>query len=247
MISIVIPAYNVERRIESGLASVAQYIATLRDWRNVEVLIVDDGSRDRTLEIAMDYATRLPWLRVLHADHLGKGFAVKFGMLAAKGDYRMMCDVDFSMPACCIDDFVQLARQFPVVIGSREAPGAQRSNEPQLRHVTGKAFNWLVRWLVMENVSDTQCGFKCFQDQAARDLFGRQTLYSMAFDVEILYLARRLGYPVVELGVPWAHDRDSRVRVGLHSLEMAVDLVRIRKNAALGVYDRQPAGKPVVI
>jgi dolichyl-phosphate beta-glucosyltransferase len=158
-------------------------------------------------------------------------------MLSAKGVYRFLCDADLSMP---VEEF---ERFFPprlldadVAIGSREAVGARRFDEPAYRHLTGRVFSLAVKLLVMRGFEDTQCGFKCFRGAAAEDLFSRQRFNGWSFDVEVLYLARRRGFRIREVPVSWYYQSDSRVRLVHDSLLMFVDLIRIRWFDLRGVY-----------
>jgi hypothetical protein len=128
---------------------------------------------------------------------------------------------------------------FDIAIGSREAPGAVRYNEPYYRHLTGRVFNTLIRWMVLPRLQDTQCGFKCLRAEVARDIFPFQTLTGWAFDVELLYIARRHGYQILEIPIDWYFNADSKVRVLRDSWRMFVDLLVIRRNAKLGLYDRR--------
>ena len=123
-----------------------------------------------------------------------------------------------------------------VAIGSREAPGAVRYNEPPHRHLTGRVFNTIVRWLAMPGLQDTQCGFKCFRGDIAEKVFPLQTMTGWSFDVEVLYIARRLGYQIVEVPIHWYYNPDSRVRLVQDSLQMALDLLHIRMNGLQGRY-----------
>lgn len=205
----------------------------------VEVLIVENGSQDRTLEIAQEFAAAHPQFRVLSEAARGKGRAVQRGMLEAQGQYRFMCDADFSMPATEINRFLPPALEgVDIAIASREAPGAVRHNEPPYRHFVGRIFNSLIRFLALPGLHDTQCGFKCFRGEVAEDLFRRQTVAGWSFDVEVLFIARRLGYKIVEIPIHWYFNPDSKVSVLRDSARMALDLVRIRMRALQGAYDR---------
>jgi hypothetical protein len=158
-------------------------------------------------------------------------------MLAATGAYRFFADADFSMPVGEISRFLPPAIDAPIVIASREAPGAVRYHEPGYRHITGRVFNSLIRLLVLHDLDDTQCGFKMFRADAALELFPRQTLMGWSFDVELLYIARRRGYPIHEMGVPWYFNPESKVNVLRDSWRMFSDLIAIRRNGRLGKYD----------
>lgn len=204
-----------------------------------EVIVVENGSQDNTYSLALDLARRYSYLRVLQESRRGKGLAVRRGMIAATGEYRFMCDVDFSMPVSEINRFFPPVLQgADIAIASREAPGARRYQEPVSRHIIGRVFNGLIRLLALPEFHDTQCGFKCFTAQSATHLFAKQTISGWTFDVEILYLAKRLGYRIVEIPIPWTFNPESKVHIWRDSVQMALDLIRIRRNARLGLYDR---------
>ncbi|RPJ49596.1 MAG: glycosyltransferase family 2 protein [Chloroflexi bacterium] len=235
-LSIVIPAHNEEKRLPPSLVKIQNFLAT--QPYSAEVVIVENGSQDQTLEIAKESARQVPYIRVLKEEKRGKGLAVRRGMLEARGEYRFICDADLSMPIEQVNRFLPPALAKPdVVIGSREIAGAVRYNEPVYRHLIGRVFKTLVRWAALPGLQDTQCGFKCFHRVAAEDVFCRQTFPGMSFDVEALFIARRLGYKIQEVPIDWYFDPDSRVRLVQDSLRMFVDLMTIRRNAARGQYD----------
>lgn len=239
-LSIVIPAHNEEHRLPRALEGVFSFLHA--QPYSSEVLVVENGSRDGTLRVATALAGRYPGLRVLQETARGKGLAVRRGMIEARGEFRFICDVDFSMPAEEINRF--LPPSLPdcdVAIASREAVGAVRYAEPQYRHLIGRAFNLLVRVLLLPGLQDTQCGFKCFRAAAAGELFRRQTMTGFSFDAEVLFLARKKGYLIREVPIPWHFDPDSRVRLMKDSVRMGIDLLTIRMNSRRGVYDRDPA------
>ena len=234
-LSIIIPAHNEEARLPSTLDQVAAFL-TAQTYQ-VEVLVVENGSQDRTLEIAQSYAARLPNLCVLRLDERGKGRAVRHGMLQASGEYLFMCDADLSMPIEQVNQFIPPSlNDFDIAIASREAPGAVRYDEPAYRHVVGRIFNTMIRLVALPGLNDTQCGFKCFRAPVARELFALQQLPGWSFDVEVLFIARQRGYRIVELPVPWYFNPESKVRVINDSMRMALDLLTIRLNALRGVY-----------
>jgi glycosyltransferase involved in cell wall biosynthesis len=237
-LSLVIPAYNEAHRLP---ASLDQIFAFLEEQPYAaEVLVVENGSRDRTLEIAQEYARRFPNLQVLKAEGRGKGRAVQLGMLEATGEYRFMCDADLSMPIDQVNRFLPPHRtDIDVAIASREAPGAVRYNEPGYRHLVGRGYNLLIRALALPGLQDTQCGFKCFRGDLAQALFRRQTLMGWSFDVEILFIARRWGCRIVEVPIPWYFNADTHVRVVRDSVHMGLDLLRIRANDLRGAYDAE--------
>jgi glycosyltransferase involved in cell wall biosynthesis len=235
-LSIIIPALNEESRLPTSLESILTFLGS--QSFEAEVLVVDNGSQDGTLAIARSYAARHPALRVVQEPRRGKGAAVRCGMLAARGAYRFIADADLSMP---IDQVLRfLPPQLPnvdIAIASREAPGAVRYGEPPYRHLIGRGFNLLVRWIAVPGFQDTQCGFKAFRDQAAIDLFQSQRLDGWTFDVEVLFIGLRRGYRIVEVPIPWTHNPGSRVRVLRDSIAMLRDLFRIRRLWLQGAYE----------
>jgi dolichyl-phosphate beta-glucosyltransferase len=235
-LSIVIPAHNEESRLPASLDSVFEFLR--KQPFESEVLVVENGSSDRTYEIAQTYAKQYESLRVIQNEVRGKGRAVQRGMKEATGEYIFMCDADLSMPVEEVSKFIppQL-KDVDIAIGSREAPGSVRYNEPTYRHFTGRVFNTLIRWLVLPGLQDTQCGFKCIRADVARNIFPYQTLMGWAFDVELLYIARHHGYNVVEIPIDWYFNADSKISVVRDSLRMFLDLLLIRRNARRGLYD----------
>jgi glycosyltransferase involved in cell wall biosynthesis len=235
LLSIVIPAHNEERRLPQTLEQVVHFAAS--QPYEIEILVVENGSTDRTLEAGTEYASRHPWVHVLHEDLPGKGRAVQKGMLAAAGAYRFFADADFSMPPAEITRFLPPSVDVPIAIASREAPGAVRYDEPFYRHITGRVFNTLIRMLVLPALNDTQCGFKMFRAEVAEDLFRRQTLMGWSFDVELLYIASRRGHPILEIPIPWYFNPESKINVFRDSWRMFLDLLTIRRNGRKGLYD----------
>jgi len=243
-LSVIIPAYNEERRLRRSLPRLDRYLRTLD--REAEVIVVENGSADRTAAVVEEFQRHMPSLRLLRVPAAGKGWAVRAGMLAATGEHLMFCDADFSMPVEGIARFTALLDGgAPIVIASREMDGAERHGEPPRRHLMGRVFNRGVQALLVPGIADTQCGFKAFRRAVARDLFSLQRMRGWAFDVEILHLARRRGYPVRQLGIDWYYDADSRVRGLPDSLGMVGELLRIRLNGASGLYRRRcpPVGR----
>ena len=235
LLSIIIPAHNEERRLPSSLRRIQAFVE--QQPYESEILIVENGSHDRTAEVAEAFAAAHASARVLREARRGKGLAVRRGALAAKGEYRFICDADLSMPIEEVNRFLppRLAA-YDVAIASREAPGAIRYGEPIYRHWIGRGFNLLVRWLAVPGFHDTQCGFKCFRARAAEDLFRVQQLDGWTFDVELLFVALRRGYTVLEVPIPWYYFPGSRVHLVRDSLAMLTDLFRIRRNWSRGDY-----------
>jgi glycosyltransferase involved in cell wall biosynthesis len=236
LLSVIIPAHNEERRLPRTLEQVFDFLG--RQDYTTEVIVVENGSTDRTLEIARGYARRHPTLHVLHADGRGKGLAVRQGMLAAAGQYRFMCDADLSMPIEEVNRFLPpVLTELDVAIGSREVKGARRYDEPLHRHLGGRFINLLIRLLILPSLQDTQCGFKCFRDEVAQDLFQHQTLDGWSFDIELLFIAYRRGYRVIEIPVDWYYRSESKVSALRDALRMIQDVFRIRRNGRRGLYD----------
>ncbi len=237
-LSVVIPAHNEERRLPNTLRAVDSYLT--EQPYPTEVIVVENGSEDRTIKVAEEFADTHPYVRVLVETSRGKGRAVRRGMLEATGKYRFMCDADLSMPIDEIARFLppQL-NSYDVAIGSREAPGSTRYNEPTLTHLRGRVFSNLVKLFTMPEFEDTQCGFKCFCDEVAVDLFTSQELDGMSFDVEVLFIAKRRGYEIVEVPINWYFDPESKVRMFDDSLKMLADLLRIHRNWRRGKYARK--------
>lgn len=236
-LSLVIPAYNEERRLPQTFDRIREFLDE-QSYR-AEVLVIENGSSDRTWDIAHAAATHDPRFRVLREPIRGKGAAVRRGMLAAKGEYRFLCDADLSMPIEEVQNFLPPHLEgLDVVIGSREVTGAVRYEEPGRRHLMGRVFNTLVRTLLVPDVQDTQCGFKCFRAEAANEIFSRVTRTGFCFDVESLVIARRFGYRMAEIPVRWHFDSDSRVRMIRDSGGMILDVFLIWLKARRGAYDR---------
>ena len=238
-LSIVIPAHNEENRLPETLKQVIRYLE--KQPFASEVIVVENGSTDRTSAIAREFAEKSGNVQAIQNDWRGKGLAIQRGVKEAKGEYVFMCDADLSMPVEEISKFLppQL-NNVDIAIGSREAPGAVRYNEPYYRHFTGRVFNTLIRLLVLPTLQDTQCGFKCIRADVARDIFRYQTLTGWAFDVELLYIARHHGYQIVEIPIDWYFNADSKISVLRDSLRMFLDLLLIRRNAWRGLYDPKP-------
>jgi len=241
-LSIIIPAYNEECRLPHTLVQVYDFIQN-QPFES-EVLVVENGSRDRTLPIAQEFAASHGQFVVIHETERGKGRAVKRGMLAASGKFRFMCDADLSMPIGEITRFLppQLV-DYDVAIASREAPGAVRYNEPAYRHLGGRLINWMIRLLALPDLQDTQCGFKCLRDAVAMDLFDSLSLTGWSFDVEMLYLARHKGYCIVEVPIPWYFNADSKINPLKDSMKMVLDILKMRRYARRGLYQKPPAGE----
>lgn len=183
-----------------------------------------------------------PHLRLLYQPVQGKGAAVRMGMLAGRGEYLFICDADLAMPIAQVTRFLPPALSgYGVAIASREVPGAARYDEPWYRHFMGRIFNLVVRLLAVPGIQDTQCGFKCFSRACAHEVFSAQVIDGWAFDVEVLVIARRRGYSVVEVPIDWRYGPGSRVHPLRDSFAMVREVLRIRHYARSGRYDRPAA------
>ena len=229
-LSIVVPAYNEEKRLGPSLEKIRGYLAA-KPYA-AEIIVVDDGSTDRTADIAgAALEGRLPCRVLRREKNRGKGFSVREGVLAAGGQVILFTDADLSTPIEELDKFIQrLEEGFDIVIGSRALPGCDiRVPQAAPRQALGKFFNRLVRLFVLKGCLDTQCGFKMFRRAAAIDVFSRLRTRGFAFDVELLVLAGKLGYRVGEVPVIWCNSPPSRVRIFRSSWQMLRELWRIRR------------------
>jgi glycosyltransferase involved in cell wall biosynthesis len=238
LVSIVIPCFDEEKRLPDTLEDMARFLAAR--GLSAELVIVDDGSRDRTAEVAEATARRLGLaLRVLrHAPNRGKGFAMRRGVLAAQGDVCLLTDADRSVPIEHLERFLErLGPGVDAVIGSRRMPGARIAlHQPRLREALGGAFRSLSQRILGLERSDFTCGFKLWRAGAAQEVFRRQRIWGWGYDTEILLIAKRLGQRLVEEPVEWRDDARTRVRLGRDVVRSALDLARIRWNDWRGRY-----------
>jgi glycosyltransferase involved in cell wall biosynthesis len=254
-LSIVIPAYNEERRLTSTLAAVLGYLA--RQPYTYEVIVSDDGSTDRTVAIVEDLAKTHPELSALRNAHRGKGCTVRSGIQNALGEIVLFSDADLSTPIEELDRILPFfERGDEVVIGSRQGEGARRVGEPFFRHLMGRVFNYIVSFVTISGIRDTQCGFKAFSARAAAQIFRSTLLYSddapvvqgamvTGFDVEVLFLARKLGYAIREVPVHWNYDADTKVSAIKDSWRNFRDVLKVRLNDLLGRYPVNRVVSPV--
>jgi dolichyl-phosphate beta-glucosyltransferase len=246
-LSIVIPAYNEERRLAPTVREVLDYLSAQR--RSAEVILVDDGSSDGTFALMRELAEADDRIRVIRLPrNRGKGYAVRTGVLSALGARILFADADGSTP---IAELARLEARLDagdvVAIGSRALKSPEAKVEALLaRRVIGRIFHQLVRTLAVRGIVDTQCGFKLLTSGAAQAVFTRMRLDGFSFDVELLVIAQRHGYPVAEVPVRWTHRDGSKVNVVTDGLRMARDLFRIRANAVRGAYGRVPVRGEIV-
>lgn len=204
-----------------------------------EVMVVDDGSTDSTTQIVEAIAEKHPSVRLVRAEHGGKGHAVKTGMLQTRSEYAFLCDADLAMPITELPKFLPpIQNGYQVAIGSREGQGAVRYNEPVYRHLMGRVFNWVVKVLAVPGFEDTQCGFKCFHHSVIQDLFSSQTINGFGFDVEVLYLAQKRGYRIIEVPIHWYYQSESKVHPIRDTIRMVRDIMTVRRNDRQNLYRR---------
>lgn len=227
-LSVVIPAYNEEKRIEATLKRIVEFLRSKAyTW---EILVVDDGSKDKTIEVAKNSVPDAAIKIVKNPVNMGKGATIKNGLLAANGAFRLFSDADLSTPIEELDKMLPFAQAgYGVVIGSRALRDSKLEvRQPFYREMMGRTFNLIVRLLVIGNIKDTQCGFKLFTAAAAEKIFRLQQLSGFSFDVEILYLAKKLGFKIKEAPVRWINSTASKVSPIKDSAKMFLDIVKIR-------------------
>ncbi len=236
-LSVIVPSYNENDNLERGvLDKVYLYLKKQNyDW---ELILTDDGSTDGTVKKLQQFAQNHLQTKVIENPHRGKGPTVSSGMLAANGQWRLFTDFDQSTPLPELEKLMDYCNQYEIVIGSREIKGALRDKEPIHRHLMGKGFNLLVQLLAVPGIQDTQCGFKLFSAQATETLFPslqiygqdqiKQDAFTGAFDVELLFLARKYGYQIKEIPILWKHHHTDRINPLKDSWRMFKDIVLIR-------------------
>ena len=226
-ISSIIPAFDEALRLPATLDRIERFITEGR--LKAEVIVVDDGSRDDTAEVVKQRTTRWPALRLVLAGHNGKGAAVRLGMAAAAGRYRVFSDADLSVPIEDLEKLLKPLREGAgVAIASRALKDSEiELHQPWYRETMGKVFNRLVRIFVLGGVHDTQCGFKAFTAEVAERVFPPLQTHGFGFDVEVLYRAQRAGYRIAEVPTRWINSPQSRVHPIRHSLAMFIELLAI--------------------
>ncbi|HEY0190473.1 MAG TPA: dolichyl-phosphate beta-glucosyltransferase [Kofleriaceae bacterium] len=246
-LSIIVPAFNEEHRLPPTLATLHAFMSRQRFARTWEIIVVDDGSRDATCAVVEAHMAAMPNLRLVRQlPNRGKGAAVRRGMLAARGQIRVMSDADGSMSPDQLPRLLApiLAGRAELAIGSRYAEGARSDvHQPFYRVAWSRLANTLIQRSLVPGVRDTQCGFKAFTAEAARALFELGRIDGWAFDLEILALARRAGFAIEEVGVEWTDDRRSRVNPIKDMYKVVREALTIRKNLKRGVYE-EPAQAP---
>jgi dolichyl-phosphate beta-glucosyltransferase len=237
-LSIIIPSYNEELRLPATLTQIAAYLRSSK--RNVEVIVVDDGSKDKTVAVAESFRSEIPSLRVVsNGQNRGKGYSVRHGMLEAQGRIVLFTDADLSAPIEEVEKLLPAMQNHEVAIGSRAVDRSLITvHESPFREFAGIIFNKIVRLILRLPFVDTQCGFKAFRREECRPIFEQQTIERFGFDPELLYLARHNGLRSIEIPVRWGHSPATKVNMFRDSLQMFLDVFIIRWNALTGRYRR---------
>ena len=238
-LSIIIPAYNEELRLPATLSSIAAYARSSK--RRIEVIVVDDGSRDKTVAVAEQFRNEIPSLRVVsNGENRGKGYSVRHGMQEARGEIVLFTDADLSAPIEEVEKLLPAMKTNDVAIGSRAMDRSQITvHESPFREFAGIIFNKIVRLILWLPFVDTQCGFKAFRREPCKIIFEQQTIERFGFDPELLYLARHHGLRSVEISVRWGHSPATKVSMMRDSMMMFVDVFVIRWNSITGKYPRR--------
>lgn len=244
--SIVIPAYNEADKISSTLTQVVNFMRTFSD--KFEVIVVDDGSKDTTVQSVTDYKKENKEVTLIKNPHMGKGPALSTGVQKATGKYIYVADADLSTP---ISEIKKLSiwltdHDYDIVIASREGTGSERVGEPFHRHLMGRVFNFIVQMLLLPGIQDSQCGFKLFKNDVAKKLFSKldsfgrketKNAYTGAWDVAILVMAKKWGYTIKEVPVKWIYVTSTRVHPIRDSIKMFKEVLEIKRNLMSGKYN----------
>lgn len=234
-LSIVIPAHNESERISIILKAIEKYTKT-KDF-STETIIVNNASTDNTAEVAERFRDSVPNLKIMERQSKGKGGAVHEGMLAARGEYAIFADADNSTPIEQVDKLLNYVSKYDVVIGSRYCEDGKLA-VPQsfVRVIGGRVLNFVIQTFAIWGIKDTQCGFKLFSKKSIQDIFKRQTIFEFSFDIELLAIAKKLGYRIKEVGITWYDNPNSTVSPIRDGLRMIRDAWRVRKNLLAGKY-----------
>lgn len=237
-LSMIIPAYNEEALIVSTLEGLQTYLSTRPE--QYEIIVVDDGSQDKTTELIEQWqqCNQVELRLLVNAQNMGKGFSIQRGVLESRGQFIIFIDADLPYELQVIDEFLKALREgCDLAVGSRVLPGSQVKGVPVLRYVSGQIFSWMVQAVLFKGLPDTQCGFKSFRAGAAKEIFRRLTIGGFGFDVEMLYIARKLKLAVRPVAVRMIdHRHRSRVRLVIDSFKMFANLFMVRWNDLQGKY-----------
>lgn len=238
-LSVIIPAYNEEKRLPETLQDIAKFLNTYE--KEVEVLVVDDGSTDNTIKVAQEYGKQIQHFRVIAQEqNQGKGAAVKRGMQEAKGEWKLFMDADNATPLNEVELLWPSTNEYEVIIGSRHL---KTSNvviaQPWYRRLISRAGNLLIQATIVRGIVDTQAGFKLFSKKAAQDIFSKQEIMRWGFDMELLAIAQKIfGYQIKEVPISWYNSNESRLRPIRDSWRTLKELMKIKWNLMTGVYKK---------
>lgn len=237
-LSIVIPAYKEEKRIHKILEAISAYAKT-KDFE-IETIVVVDGAKDKTADSARKYEKVLRNMKIVDRKvNMGKGYTVKEGMLLATGEHILFSDADNSTPIAQVDKLLKYCKDFDVVIGSRYISGGNLAiPQSVVRKIGSRVLNILIRTMAVSGIRDTQCGFKLFSNKSAKEVFSLMTFHRFSFDIEVLAIARNLGYQIKEVGITWYDDPHSTVNPISDGAKMIRDAWRVRKNILAKKYSR---------
>lgn len=234
-ISVIVPLYNEESRL-ANLSKI--FIFFKKKNFNYELILINDGSRDKTLNKLNELSKNFKFKLISYQENRGKGYAVKMGMMQARGKYRLFTDIDLSTPIEAFNKFLPILPRYDIVIGSRKKKGSRLIiHQPKLREKLGKAFTTLSRGFLNINLTDFTCGFKCFSQEAAKKIFFRQKINRWGFDTEILFIGKKMGLSVKEVPVVWKNDIETKVKLPWDIVTSLADLVKIRYNDFMGRYN----------
>lgn len=236
-LSVIIPTYKEEKRVSRTLLAVDEYLS--KQQYEYEIIVSDDGSTDKTVEIVKNLQNMVKNLKIIgKKENHGKGFAVKQGMLEAKGEYRLFMDADNSTSIDQVEVFLPFFKEgYDIVIGSRAMKGTQiKKHQPLLKELAGKMGNKVIQLVAVPGISDTQAGFKCFSAQAAESIFSKTNIERWGFDIEALALARKFNYKIKTVPIVWIDDAASHVKLSSY-IEVLMETFKIRWNLMTGKYD----------
>lgn len=235
-LSVVIPVYNEQKRIQKGLTEILGYLRKQKfTW---EIIVVDDGSEDQTAILGTTLLKNILNARLIKAAHSGKGGAIKKGVLSSKGKWVIFLDIDLATPMNELGKFMKARKNYDIIIGSRKIKGANiLIHQPKFREFGGKVFTMLTNLLVTKGISDITCGFKLFKGNLARKLFYKSLLSDWSFDAEILFLAQKMDARIKEVPVSWRDDPQTKVTLFRDTTDAFLGLIRIRVNDLFGKYD----------